>query len=442
MKLTHLGITLCLLLATTTTTTAFEMDHFLAPGPNSHFKTGDTISFLVEDMPDEDDQNVNANLHKADGSLVKTIKTWSSQSVDDGGDEFPFNWLVDVTETGSYYVEISAANSHEDITQSYPFEIQGDAEAGDAADTTPVDDGSQVTPQSTQYEAVQQEAQEAQEEPEEKEEQPKKKLSLHDEQTKVAHISSHNDINTVSEPSSSPAKEATPQQIPEFQSQPKAQLQSEPLMPETKSNASIKELMAADDVAVAEEKKWLAQQQKGSDSPHDKHKTSSPKDHPKSQQKQPSKVKSTHKPADEAPKKKAQKDAGKKTHKVADKPASKDQSAIKIALPLSNKAPTTTAKPNKASTDKTNKGQDLKAQIKAKAKETAAKVKENAQKSNEEEVSRQKMSLAQQEAMDDKAIREEMAQIQSSKAASSKEKRDAYRKVMMNRARFAKQGLQ
>jgi hypothetical protein len=46
------------------------MDHFLAPGPNSHFKTGDTISFLVEDMPDEDDQNVNANLHKADGRLV------------------------------------------------------------------------------------------------------------------------------------------------------------------------------------------------------------------------------------------------------------------------------------------------------------------------------------------------------------------------------------
>jgi hypothetical protein len=354
---------------------------------------------------------------------------------------------VDVTETGSYYVEISAANSHEDITQSYPFEIQGDAEAGDAADTTPADEGSQVTPQSTQYEAVQQEAQEAQEaqeEPEEKEESPKKKLSLHDEQTKVAHISSHNDINTVSEPSSSPAKEATPQQIPEFQSQPKAQLQNEPLMPETSSNASIKELMAADDVAVAEEKKWLAQQQKGSSSPHDKHKTSSPKGHPKSQQKQPSKVKSTHKPADEVPKKKAQKDAGKKTHKVADKPASKDQSAIKIAIPLSNKAPTATDKPNKASTttDKTNKGQDLKAQIKAKAKETAAKVKENAQKSNEEEVNRQKMSLAQQEALDDKAIREEMAQIQSSKAASSKEKRDAYRKVMMNRARFAKQVLQ
>lgn len=340
-----------------------------------------------------------------------------------------------MTETGSYYVEISAGNSHEDVTQSYPFEIQGDAGSGDATDSAPVDDGSQVAPQSVQPEAVQQEETS---EPEENEEPPKKKLSLHNEQTKVAHISSHNDIDTVSEPSSSPAEEATPQQIPEMESQPKAQLQSEPLMPETSPSASIKDLMAADDTAVAEEKEWLAQQQKGPDSPHGRKKKTSPsQDQPKSQQNQPSKDKPTHKPVEKAPKKEAQKEAGKKTHKAAEKAASKDQPAIKIALPLSNKASTTTAK------DKDNDGPDLKAQIKAKAKETAAKVKENAQKSNKEEVQRQKMSLAQQEALDDQAIREEMAQIKSSKAASpSKEKRDAYRRVMRNRARFAKQGLQ
>ncbi|ORZ12716.1 hypothetical protein BCR42DRAFT_305410, partial [Absidia repens] len=98
-------ITVCLLYAATSIVA--EMDYFSSPGPNSHYKSGDTISFVVEDMPDEDDQNVNANLYKADQSLVKTIQTWNSQNVDESGEEFPFQWLVDVTESGQYYVEIS-----------------------------------------------------------------------------------------------------------------------------------------------------------------------------------------------------------------------------------------------------------------------------------------------------------------------------------------------
>ncbi|KAI8336071.1 hypothetical protein BC941DRAFT_428255 [Chlamydoabsidia padenii] len=432
MKLTYLGIAIGLFMTTTTTVFA-EMDHFLAPGPNTSYKTGDTISFLVEDMPDEEDRNVNANLYKADGSLVKTIKTWSGQSVDDGGDDFPFDWLVDVSETGSYYVEISAVNSREDMTQSYPFQIQG-AESGDDTTPAPVDTNDQVAPQSIPNEQAQEESSN------EPEEAPKKQLSLHNQQSKVAHISSHNDIDTVSEP---PVKQAVPQQ---FAQEASTDDQTEPLRPVTSASASLKDLTAADDLAVEQEKKWIAQQ-KGSTPPskessdnHHQHHHHQHHHHHKTP-KQP-KVKSIKQ--EEVPKKKTH---SKESHKNNDDKKDKN----KKGKTTHNKS-SSSSSVNKESSKQVSKpvsepsSDDIKSQIKAQAKETVTKAKEDTDKSTQEELNRQKLSLAEQEALDDKAIQREMAVIKSSQMSkvrsSSKEKREAYRKVMRNRAKFAKQGLQ
>ncbi|CAO3596575.1 unnamed protein product [Absidia cylindrospora] len=334
------------------------MDYFSSPGPNSHYKSGDTISFVVEDMPDEDDQNVNANLYKADQSLVKTIQTWNSQNVDESGEEFPFQWLVDVTESGQYYVEISVGHTRDDVTQSYPFTIEVDDEA-----TT---DTSESEPSQSDYAQQMSEEQEV----------PvtTSKLSLHNKQSQVAHISSHSDIDTVSDDAAPSAGDFQPQSklsqlatsltsnLPLVHHKPSA----EPLMPKTSPSANMKQLEAADDIAVAREKAWIAKQQQTEPIAH----------RPSSK-----KIKSTHKA---------------KHHSNIDK------------------------------------------EITAQAKKVTDKAQGQVKKAKQEEKDRQTLTLAQQEAKDDQDTKHH-AKHQA--VSHSKQKRDAYRVVMRNRAKFAKQEL-
>ncbi|SAM00176.1 hypothetical protein [Absidia glauca] len=192
------------------------MEHFLSPGPNSQYNTGDTISFLVDDMPDEDNQNINANLHKSDGSFVKTLQTWNSQDVDENGEEFPFQWSVDVTEGGLYYVEIKVGMSMEDVIQSYPFQVScGGASCTDS-----------ITPASSQPDT---------------------------EFVQEMDPIMPND-STVADPNtqSSELDDASPKlPIPEKEESTKPTLPS----------PSMQDLEAADNVAVAQEKASIAQQQ-------------------------------------------------------------------------------------------------------------------------------------------------------------------------------------
>ncbi|ORZ26030.1 hypothetical protein BCR42DRAFT_386608 [Absidia repens] len=458
MKFTYLSAIICLFF---TTTILAEMDYFIAPGPNTQYKSGDTISFVVEDMPDEDDQNINANLHKSDGSFVKTIQTWSSQNVDESGEEFPFDWLVDVTEGGDYYVEIRVGTNRDDATQSYPFTIEvdeGESSAESDAAAPADDPQSETAPEPVQG-AYDQEPQEKEED--EAEEPTKSKLSLHNTQSKVAHISSHSDIDTVSDSPSSPPAEPSadhkdhPKQQKQHKEQkqqkpkqdvkhetsgklgkvaaaltsklpigqkdgtiakldntklavlPKPQGKSEPLMPETKPSASLKELAAADDIAVEQEKKWIAEQQKGSAA-------SSPSNTKEKPASTPQKAKQPQNQQKQQP----QKQKHGKSQPSPPKPEAKQITDEK----------------------KTTAG--LQEQIKAKAKETVDRVKQQAKDANQRESDQQKLSLAEQEALDDKAAKKELESINNSRKTSSKEKRDAYRKIMSNRAKFTKQSLQ
>ncbi|CAO3582092.1 unnamed protein product [Absidia cylindrospora] len=454
MKFTYLSTIICLLF---TTTVFAEMDYFIAPGPNTQYKSGDTISFVVEDMPDEDDQNINANLHKSDGSFVKTIETWSSQNVDESGEEFPFDWIADVTEGGDYYVEIRVGTNRDDATQSYPFTIEvEDGESSAEPDTAAADDTqSQTMPEPVQG-AYDQEPQEKQEGAEEKEEPAKSKLSLHNTQSKVAHISSHSDIDTVSDSPSSPppSPSADHKEHPKQQKQqkpkqdvkqensgklgkvaatltsklpigqkdgaiakldntklavlPKVQGKSEPLMPETKPSASMKELAAADDIAVEQEKKWIAEQQKGSAAS--------------------SSSKTQKKPAS--------------TPQKAKQPQKQPQKQQKQQPQQHGKSQPKPPKPEAKKIADEKKTAGLQEQIKAKAKEAVDRVKQQTKDASQRDSDQQKLTLAQQEALDDQAAKKELESINKNRKTSSKEKRDAYRKIMSNRAKFTKQSLQ
>lgn len=137
---------------------------------------------------------------------------------------FDFSWVADGESCGNCYVEMIADNDHEEVTRSYSFNLDCD---GTSSESSSDDQQDQTPPPSLPYydeeengeeeeesgSSIHQNAsnnheeltQETQEEPEEKEEPneypngERKKLSLHNDHTKVAHISSHNDIDTVSD---------------------------------------------------------------------------------------------------------------------------------------------------------------------------------------------------------------------------------------------------
>ncbi|CEP17366.1 hypothetical protein [Parasitella parasitica] len=101
-----------------------DVDYFDWPSPNTVFRTGTSIQFVVDEMPDgDDDERVYANLYRENGSFVKTIRSWDSDDVDD--DEFAFTWYVDRNlRSGRYFVEIFADDDDDDdISRSFIFDI-------------------------------------------------------------------------------------------------------------------------------------------------------------------------------------------------------------------------------------------------------------------------------------------------------------------------------
>ncbi|CAO3623389.1 unnamed protein product [Cunninghamella blakesleeana] len=134
---------------------------------------------------------------------------------------FSFSWVVEEQTCGTCYIEMMADNDKEEITRSYEFNIDCDASSSSEEEGT--NNTSQPNPSLPYYEEEEKEEEEekhgssihqgatmtsnkeelnkeTQEEPEEVEEpSEKKKLSLHNDHTKVAHISSHSDIDTVSD---------------------------------------------------------------------------------------------------------------------------------------------------------------------------------------------------------------------------------------------------
>ncbi|KAG2192880.1 hypothetical protein INT46_004361 [Mucor plumbeus] len=100
-----------------------DVDYFDWPSPNTSFRTGTSIQFVVDDMPDGDDhERVYADLYRENGSFVKTIRSWNSNNVDD--DEFAFTWYVDRNlKSGRYFVEIFAEDDDDDISRSFIFDI-------------------------------------------------------------------------------------------------------------------------------------------------------------------------------------------------------------------------------------------------------------------------------------------------------------------------------
>ncbi|KAI9306606.1 hypothetical protein BJ944DRAFT_45542 [Cunninghamella echinulata] len=331
MKTSYIAIHLILLLIPTIyAKEQHEFEYFSFPSPNSVYKSGDSVKFSAEDVPDEG-TTTSANLHRADGSFVKTLQSWSAEQIDMSDELFDFNWVVDVDESGSYYVEMVADESPDEVTRSYSFTIEADDEAGSLPDDTeepqqpattsfndeeggPEEEGGHGS-SIHQVQSSEENNNEFQEEPEEidepSEHNNRKKLSLHNDQTKVAHIASHNDIDTVSdEPSNSmthrpppsqhqSAKIVTQQQ--EKTSSPnnlltkvvddvkhtaglasndnKHHQQKQPSHekenpqepqdlkvlhpPEINDNADMKTLMAADKQAIEQEKLWIQQSKNG-----------------------------------------------------------------------------------------------------------------------------------------------------------------------------------
>ncbi|KAL9557111.1 hypothetical protein MBANPS3_001529 [Mucor bainieri] len=105
-----------------------DVDYFDWPSPNAVFRTGTSIQFVVDEMPDgDDDERVFANLYRENGSFVKTIRSWDSDNVDD--DEFAFTWFVDCNlRSGRYFVEIFADDDDDDdVSRSFIFEIAAGA---------------------------------------------------------------------------------------------------------------------------------------------------------------------------------------------------------------------------------------------------------------------------------------------------------------------------
>ncbi|CAO3646299.1 unnamed protein product [Mucor fragilis] len=100
-----------------------DVDYFDWPSPNAVFRTGTSIQFVVDEMPDgDDDERVYANLYRENGSFVKTIRSWDGDNVDD--DEFAFTWYVDRNlRSGRYFVEIFAEDDDDDVSRSFIFEI-------------------------------------------------------------------------------------------------------------------------------------------------------------------------------------------------------------------------------------------------------------------------------------------------------------------------------
>lgn len=163
-------------------------------------------------------------------SFVKTLQTWNSQDVDENGEEFPFQWSIDIKEGGIYYVEIKVGMSMEDVIQSYPFEVS----CNDASCTDPI---APASPQPDTH-SIQE----------------------------MDPIMPEDSTVTDSNPQSSGFDNTTPKVALHPPIAKEESAKSSPPSP------SMQDLEAADDVAVAQEKASIAQQQHN-EAPDQKHTT-------------------------------------------------------------------------------------------------------------------------------------------------------------------------
>lgn len=111
------------------TTVFADLNYFDAPRKHSIFGTDDSITFVVDEVTNDYDDTLRAELYSAeDGSWIETLGEWTGKEIS-GDDNFVFTWDVDVEE-GLYYVrvfEVDGAGDDEDeqddITRSHTFKI-------------------------------------------------------------------------------------------------------------------------------------------------------------------------------------------------------------------------------------------------------------------------------------------------------------------------------
>jgi hypothetical protein len=105
-----------------------DLNYFYAPARNSVFATSDCISFIPDDVSNDNDGALKAVLYRADGSWVKDIGEWTGSDIT-GDDNFQFTWDVDVHEEGEYFVRVfeieNDDDNEDDINRSYTFTISG-----------------------------------------------------------------------------------------------------------------------------------------------------------------------------------------------------------------------------------------------------------------------------------------------------------------------------
>ncbi|KAG2234203.1 hypothetical protein INT48_006003 [Thamnidium elegans] len=90
-----------------------ELDYFDYPKSGSVYNSGDSVTFVVEDVTDDSDDSIKAFLFTADGDFVEEMGEWRAdedfrtpeeeEAFDDG--DFIFRWSIDVGD-GDYYAEV------------------------------------------------------------------------------------------------------------------------------------------------------------------------------------------------------------------------------------------------------------------------------------------------------------------------------------------------
>ncbi|GAA5804360.1 hypothetical protein EDC94DRAFT_625261 [Helicostylum pulchrum] len=122
-----------------------DLEYFEYPKSGSVYKSGDSVTFVVEDVTDDSDDTIRASLFTADGVYVEEMGEWRAdeyfrtpeeeQAFDDG--DFIFRWSIDVGD-GDYYAEVYeiegpyGENDHDDdVHRSQIFRVGEGAKKAD-----------------------------------------------------------------------------------------------------------------------------------------------------------------------------------------------------------------------------------------------------------------------------------------------------------------------
>ena len=104
-----------------------DVNYFDAPRKHSTFSTSDSITFVVDEVTNDWDDTLRAELYTADDhTWIETLGEWTGGEIS-GDDNFVFTWDVDVEE-GDYYVRVfeedyDGNNDQDDISRSHTFTI-------------------------------------------------------------------------------------------------------------------------------------------------------------------------------------------------------------------------------------------------------------------------------------------------------------------------------